>query len=136
MIASVRTALAAVVAAVPGINEVAPYPPDQIAVVPAAWLGDATATIKMGSAERWWWDIDLTVAVMRKGGYAGEAAATEGLLDGVMARLRANITLAGTVSIVEAVRFRQGVVGVGGTDYLGFTLSLRVQELTPQTLSG
>ncbi len=135
-IASIRLAVRTLVDGAAGINEVLARPPESVGAVPVAWLGDATAEVTMGQSEVWSWTLPLTVAVARKANYAMEQEATEGLIAALMAQVRTNYTLAGTTFGLALVRFQEGIVRVGDTELVGFTMVFRVKEKTAQTLTG
>jgi hypothetical protein len=135
-IGAIRLAARAVIAGAPGLNEVLARPPDSVSVVPCAWLGDANATVSMGALEVWTWTVPLTVVVARKSIYAMESAATEALLDGLMTVIRSNFTLAGTTFGLNVTAMREGQVTVGGTEYVGFSLTMVIKEKTARTLEG
>lgn len=135
-IGAIRLAARSVVAGAPGLNEVLARPPDAIGTTPVAWLGDATAEVTMGASEVWTWTVPLTVVVARKAIYQQEQAATEALLDGIMTAIRANFTLAGTTFGLNVVALREGQVTVGGSEFVGFSLTFRIKEKSARTLEG
>ena len=135
-IAGIRSGIKAVLDATPGINEALAYPPDSVSAVPAAWVGDARATVQMGQLEVWTWTLPVTVVVARKAVYAMEQTATDALLDDVMTEIRSNFTLNGTTYGLNVTEMRQGTVTVGGTECVGFTLTLVVKEKAATTLEG
>jgi hypothetical protein len=135
-IGAIRLAARTVLDGVPSLNEVLARPPDNVAVVPCAWLGDATATVAMGQLEVWTWTLPLTVVVARKSVYAMEQEATEALLDGIMTAIRSNFTLAGTTYGVVVTALREGQVTVAGTEYVGFSLTLSIKEKAATSLEG
>ncbi len=135
-VARIRTAAAGIVRGVGGINEVLAYPPESVGSLPVAWFGNAVATVRMGASESWTWDLPLTVAVARKAVYAMEAAATEALIDGLMAAIRANYTLGGESNGLNLVELREGVVNIANTDLVGFTMRFMVKEKHAVTLEG
>ena len=135
-IGAIRLAARSVIDGVAGINEVLARPPDSVSVVPCAWFGDATAAVSMGQLEVWTWTLPLTVVVARKGIYQMEQEATEALLDGILAQVRSNFTLANTTFGLNLTALREGAVTVGGTEYVGFSLNFTVKEKTSTTLEG
>lgn len=135
-IGAIRLAAQAVIAGAPGLNEVLARPPDSVSVVPCAWLGDATATVAMGALEVWTWTVPLTVVVCRKSVYGMEQEATEALLDGIMGEVRSNFTLAGTTFGMNVTGLREGQITVGGTEYVGFSLTMSIKEKAARTLEG
>lgn len=135
-IGTIRLAARSVLDGVAGLNEVLARPPDGVSVVPCAWLGDATATVAMGQLEVWTWTMPLTVVVARKAVYAMEQEATEALLDGIMTAIRGNFTLAGTTFGLNVTALREGQVTVGGTEFVGFSLTLSIKEKSATTLEG
>lgn len=135
-IGAIRQAARTVIDGAPGLNEVLARPPDSVSVVPCAWLGDATATVAMGALEVWTWTVPLTVVVARKAVYGMEQEATEALLDGIMSAIRSNFTLAGTTFGLNVTALREGQITVGGTEFVGFSLTMSIKEKTATTLEG
>lgn len=131
----IRTDLAAVLATVPDIGDVLTFSPDSIGALPACWIGDAIADVAMGALEVWTYTLPITCVVSRRGLYEQERLATERLVAGIMTAIRADFTLSGTTFGVNVTNYREGMVTVGGDQYVGFTLTCLVKEKTARTLA-
>lgn len=132
---SVRTDLSELLATVDGIAAVADYPPDFVAIVPMAWLGDASGTVVMGDREIWTYEIPLTIAVHRSAEYNAESVAVAGFVENVMQAIRSNYTLDNTTMGLAVTGFREGNVQIGEEKFVGFTLTLKIKETHAQQLS-
>ena len=134
---AIRTALADALTSTGAVRKVfdrAPEQPPQ--VTPAAWFGDATAEITMGSSEMWVYDLPLTVAVNRRGAVEQEREAIDATLLPILEALRLNFTLGATTYGVPYSRYQEGAVTFANETYFGFTLTLRPKVKAAVTLSG
>ena len=132
----IRAAVAALVAAVPGIKGCSPYPPDKVGPTPAAWLGDDVDTIGMGALESHVHQLPLYLAVSRTAIYGNEMRAAEALEESVMAAVRSHVTLGGLVNLLTVERRQQGRIGNGGAEYVGCVFALRVHSKWATSLTG
>lgn len=129
-ILQIRADLAALVAAnMPDLAQVTAYPPGLAAVLPAAWLGEATTeSVIEGSREVWTWLLPLTIAVARSTDYGVELSTVEPMIDAVLDAIRSDFTLGNTTAGVVIRSAREGVVKIGGEDYAAVTLTFGIKQ--------
>lgn len=132
---AIRTSLSELIATVDGIAAVADYPPDFVAIVPMAWLGDSDGTVTMGDREIWTYNMPLTVAVHRSAEYHDESVAVASFVENVMVAIRANYTLDNKTMGLAVVGFREGTVNIGEEKFVGFTLTFKIKETHDTQLS-
>lgn len=133
---AILAAFRSVIDGVSGIGEVLPRPPDTIGALPCAWLTTDGADIQMGALEVWTWRMRLTVVVQRTVSYGMEQAALEPYRDAIMTAIRSNYTLGGLTFGLNATGYQLGRVLIGGSEYLGFSLTFSVKEKSATSLVG
>lgn len=131
----IRTDLSELLSTVDGISAVADYPPNFVAIVPMAWLGDAEGTVVMGDREIWTYNLPLTVAVKRDADYEEERVSVAGFVENVMQAIRSNYTLDNQTMGLAVTLFREGIVNIGEEKFVGFTLTLKIKEVHATQLS-
>lgn len=123
-----RQALAAMLAAVPGVAEAVAYPADTVGPTPLAYLGDGICAVTQGmSDEVETWTLPLTVIVARQAVYGQELQATETLLADLKTALRSHVTLGGAAQAVRLTEIREGQIVIGGVPFVGMTLTLALK---------
>lgn len=134
---AIRAAAAAVLTSATDIALVAPAPPNQSPqITPMAYFGEATWTVEQGAVETWTYTLPLTVLVNRRGLIADELAATEPLIQQVVAAFRDNFTLGSTTFGFAMTTGNQGAIAFGQDSYFGFTAFFVAKEKFNVTLTG
>jgi hypothetical protein len=106
-----------------------PYQPKQPPeIVPAAWLGDSTATIEQAGLEIWTHTLPITVAVHDAGVAEMERAAVEAFLYAIVAQLRRHVALTDNDVFLAVTAYEEGVIAFQGKTYRGFTFTAELTE--------
>ncbi len=118
-----------------GLREVYFPPPEAISGFPVGILMPVDGDATMGQSEMWDHRFALHVFVERDN-LPARIAVLLPTLEAVMARVRTNITLGGTVNLFAITGYRFTVPEYAGGLYVGLTIDFGVREKYNVTLSG
>lgn len=140
-ITAIREALAAVLAEdaglqAVGLTSVDPYPPASIRNG-GAWVGFFDDAVEFSQRELHLYTVPVTFVVNLNAQHQRGLQSTEPMIDAALAVLRSHQGLGiATVMRTEVTRVQQGVWDVGGTQFIGFQLTLLIKESFGATLTG
>lgn len=140
-IAAIRVALAGVLAddqdlQAAGLKSVDAYPPASVRNG-GAWVGFFDDAVEFSPRELHLYTVPVTFVVSLNAQHQRGLQATEPMIDAALAALRAHQGLGiETVMRTEVTRVQQGVWDVGGSQFIGFQITLLIKESFGATYSG
>lgn len=140
-ITAIREALASVLAGdaglqAAGLKSVDAYPPASIRNG-GAWVGFFDDAVEFSQRELHLYTVPVTFVVNLNAQHQRGLQATEPTIDAALAALRSHQGLGiETVMRTEVTRVQQGIWDVGGTQFIGFQLTLLIKESFGATYSG
>lgn len=111
------------------LRAVLPYAPQQFAPLPLAYFGQARLTsLTAGQKEVWRWRLPLTVLMVQLGDFEQEMRYLTPFMGQIQGLIRLNLSLNDTIDSFRLTDADEGILSVGGIEYVGFTMYFDVVD--------